>query len=53
MTEQELRDTEKAQEEYRTAWIEAEYIVAGWRKDDGTGIGREDSRGRGKIICLS
>ena len=30
MTEAEIREEKKAQEEYKTAWIEAEYIVAGW-----------------------
>ena len=30
MTEAEIRETEEAQEKYRTAWIEAGYIVAGW-----------------------
>lgn len=32
MTEQEIKEAEEAQERYKTAWIEAEYIVAGWRR---------------------
>ena len=40
MTEQELRDAEKAQIEYKTVWIEAEYIVAGWWDYDRTKQGR-------------
>ncbi len=30
MTEVEIREAEEAQAAYRTAWIEANYIVAGW-----------------------
>ena len=32
MTEQEQRDEELAQEEYRSAWIKAAYETAGWEK---------------------
>ena len=38
----EIKDT-VVEEEYRTAWIEAEYIVAGWWEDDRTRIKREDN----------
>lgn len=30
MTEEEYRNKKLAEEKYRTAWIEASYIVAGW-----------------------
>ena len=34
MTETEIREAEEAQEKYRTAWIEAEYVVLGWWQND-------------------
>lgn len=34
MSEVEIREAEKIQEEYRTACLEAEYIIAGWLKTE-------------------
>jgi len=34
MTEAEIKEAERVQEEYRTAWIEADYEVAGWWEYD-------------------
>ena len=44
MTEKQIREEEEAQAEYKTAWIEATYIVAGWWKKDLTSV-KEQIRG--------
>ena len=50
MTEAEIREAEKAQEEYRTAWIEASYIVAGWWK---VILEEKDEQGKSKTYDTS